>query len=285
MTRKLVLFCAILFGCTVPCNAQQQADRITARGQVTAPVFANTATVTIVGATPSVSSSNVFRTGNGGSTTVTNFLNGVDSQNITISCGDANTTIANNAKNLTASGSNFVCTLNATIQFVFSSGANVWIQSASVGPSVPFPSTGITLLNAQANTSAITGNNSPQVFYTYTLPANQIANLRGFRVTAGWNHSTGSAAIGYNLSLNGLALLNPTLNNQGGLMMTLTVLNTGTTTGTSTGVTYTGAAITNQVVTVGSGLTWSSPQVIQITFNVANTDQITPIQWIVEAIQ
>src|SRR5215470_19011767 len=34
-----------------------------------------------------------------------------------------------------------------------------------------------------------------------------------------------------------------------------------------------------------SGLAWASSQALTFTFNVANTDQVTPIQWAVELIQ
>ncbi len=34
-----------------------------------------------------------------------------------------------------------------------------------------------------------------------------------------------------------------------------------------------------------TGLAWSSSQTLLLTFNAANTDSVTPIQWIVELIQ
>jgi hypothetical protein len=34
-----------------------------------------------------------------------------------------------------------------------------------------------------------------------------------------------------------------------------------------------------------AGLAWSSSQTLQFTFNVAATDQVTPILWLVEVVQ
>lgn len=34
-----------------------------------------------------------------------------------------------------------------------------------------------------------------------------------------------------------------------------------------------------------TGLAWSSNQVLKFTFNVANTDAVTPIEWLLEAVQ
>src|SRR2546427_10018644 len=95
--KRLVLFCAILVICTLRCKAQSQHDRIKGRGASTFEQFSNTATRTMTGTTPSVAGGNVFKTNNGGATTVTNFLNGVDSQLITVICGETNTLIQNNA--------------------------------------------------------------------------------------------------------------------------------------------------------------------------------------------
>lgn len=145
----------------------------------------------------------------------------------------------------------------------------------------------VLLLNAQANLAPIAGNSGTQVIYTYTLPANTVGTLKGFRLTTGWNHSTGNAIVNYDWKLNGQSLVG------GGsgasvpqqIVQTAVVLNTGATTGTSTAI-FTAAATPLLVDTVPlTGLNWASPQVLQFTFNVANTDQITPISWLVELIQ
>jgi hypothetical protein len=66
------------------------------------------------------------------------------------------------------------------------------------------PSGGSTVLNAQGDAGAITGTGGVATVYTYTLPGGTVANLKAIRVTVGWSHSTGSANISYNVTLNGV---------------------------------------------------------------------------------
>src|SRR5690348_15110469 len=97
-------------------------------GRIVTDRVSNKSVIVITGATPDVSSGNVFKTNNGGATTITNFLNGVDSQHITVICGDINTTIQNNAAIVTASGADITCTLNATADFVYDASQTKWVQ-------------------------------------------------------------------------------------------------------------------------------------------------------------
>lgn len=108
-----------------------QHDRIDARGQVKTDKFLNRATILLAGATPDVSNGNVFKTNNPGIVTVTNFLNGSDTQLITVNCGDANTTIQNNANVVNTSGADFVCGVNKTISYVYDAAQVAWIQSGT----------------------------------------------------------------------------------------------------------------------------------------------------------
>ena len=153
---------------------------------------------------------------------------------------------------------------------------NKTLDGASSGNSV-------TLLNAQANAGAITGNGSAQTVYTYTLPASTVATLKGIRITAAFNHSAGGANVTYILSLNGQTIFNTTSGTTGATATQWIILNTGATTGTASDNT----GIYGQVPTSSTltGLAWASSQVLMLTFNVTNTDQVTPIQWIVELIQ
>lgn len=108
-----------------------QFDRIDSRGQVKTDVFLNRAAISMVGATPSVASGNVFLTNNPGVVTVTNFLGGADTQLITINCGDANTTIQNNSNIVNAAGTDFICGINKTISYNFFSALGKWVQSGT----------------------------------------------------------------------------------------------------------------------------------------------------------
>jgi hypothetical protein len=96
---------------------------------------ANRADISILGATPSVVTGNVFVTANSSSTTITNFTGGVDNQSITVICGDANTTIANNRNIVTASGKNITCTRNLMNVFVYSGANAQWVQALMRGTS------------------------------------------------------------------------------------------------------------------------------------------------------
>jgi hypothetical protein len=142
---------------------------------------------------------------------------------------------------------------------------------------------GSTVLNAQGDAGAITGTSSAATVYTYTLPGGTVANLKALRVTVGWSHSTGTANVSYNLTLNGVTSgCNESVATAGGINCTATFLNTGSTTGDVTS-TSTGAGAAPAVAL--TGLAWSSSQVLKFTFNVANTDQVTPILWLVEVVQ
>lgn len=139
------------------------------------------------------------------------------------------------------------------------------------------------LLNAQANAAAIVGTGAPATVYTYTLPASTVATLKGIRVTIGVNHSTGTASVTYALSLNGIAVESTGSASTGAAVAQYELLSTAATTGTwSRASTFFGTSPNTGTL---AGLAWTSSQVLTLTFNVAATDQVTPIQWLVELIQ
>lgn len=76
--------------------------------------------------TPSVKQSNTFKTANTAPTTITNFTQGVDGQQITVVMRDANTTIANGGSINTRSGADIVPAVNRSYSFVREGG--VWVQ-------------------------------------------------------------------------------------------------------------------------------------------------------------
>src|SRR6266478_9057604 len=94
--KNRILVSILLLLCPFTLRAQ------TSYGRIQTDRIANKATIIITGATPNVSNGNVFKTNNGAPTTITNFVGGVDSQVITINCGETNTTIQNNANIVTA---------------------------------------------------------------------------------------------------------------------------------------------------------------------------------------
>jgi hypothetical protein len=81
---------------------------------------------TITGATPSVLSGNLFKTGNGGATSITSFADGVEGQEIRVVL-DANTTVVHGSTIKLAGGSNLTGTANDTVALVYSS--SVWYET------------------------------------------------------------------------------------------------------------------------------------------------------------
>lgn len=147
------------------------------------------------------------------------------------------------------------------------------------------PPSGSTLLNAQGNAGAITGTGAVATVYTYTLPGGTVATNNALRVTVGWSHSTGTASVTYTLYVNGVVSnCNPSLSTAGAGTCTATIINTGSTTGTGTGLAAMGTAVAVTSANL-TGLAWGSSQIVKFTFNVANTDAVTPILWLVEVVQ
>lgn len=141
----------------------------------------------------------------------------------------------------------------------------------------------VTLLCSAGPAAAITGNSSAQTFYSCTIPANAVANLKGLRATAVWSHSTGTATVTYGLTLNGVACWpsNNTAATVGGLNQSANFIETGSTTGNV----MTAQSFFSFTTTSLTGLAWTAGQTLAFTFNVANTDQVTPLFFLVELIQ
>ena len=135
----------------------------------------------------------------------------------------------------------------------------------------------------------IVGNSSDQVYYTCTLSASAFAASKGIRVHAVSKHTTGTASIGYRLSFGGTFTTNTGA--CAGASTECSVVfeifnNVGATNAQSIlGETFDGATgvVTPRFDTASIATTGTV--VISVTFNVANTDQITPHMFWVELIQ
>lgn len=153
-------------------------------------------------------------------------------------------------------------------------------QTASSGNTV-------TLLNTQDISGPLTGTGADVVVYTYTLPANTLRSSTGIRVTIYWIHGTGTAAVAYKLKFGAAAQpISTSLSTTGGFTATALIMNKGATNSqrlTSTVLSTAGVAA---LVTgnLGSEDT-TAPVTISFTFSVANTDQVTGGQFLVELIQ
>src|SRR5690242_10239707 len=96
---------ALILALTALSGAQAQITH----GRIVTDRISNTAVLTMSGTTPDVSTGNTFKTNNGSPTSVTNFLGGVTSQVISVTCGDTNTTFVNGSNIVTAFNLNIVC--------------------------------------------------------------------------------------------------------------------------------------------------------------------------------
>lgn len=143
----------------------------------------------------------------------------------------------------------------------------------------------ITLLNAQGPLSPVTGNSTDQTLFTYTLPASTIATLKGIRVRMATLHTTGSASVNYKIYFGSTGTgMGFSDNSTNPTIMSADIINT-------TGITAQ-TVIVNGVWTGNTGTAFGSPAentansvIIKGTFNVANTDAVTPKLWTVELIQ
>jgi len=101
----------------------------TTHGKIQTDEIFNSGILTISGATPSVTNGNIFATSNGSPITITNFLNGVNTQRISVICADLNTSIANNANIVTSNGTTFTCGfINQELDFILN--GTVWVQAS-----------------------------------------------------------------------------------------------------------------------------------------------------------
>lgn len=141
----------------------------------------------------------------------------------------------------------------------------------------------VTLLCSSGPAAAITGNGSAQTFESCTIPANAVSNLKALRVTAVWSHSTGTATVTYGMTLNGVALWpsNNTASTANGISQSALIIETASTTGNV----LTPQGFFSLTANSLTGLSWTAGQTLAVTFNVANTDQITPLFFLVELIQ
>lgn len=150
------------------------------------------------------------------------------------------------------------------------------------------PSSGnnVTLLNVQGPLGPVTGNAADQALFSYTLPANTVATAKAIRVTVGVGHTTGTASVTYKLKLNNILQDSFTSAATGAVTLTGTIVAVSSTSASIVDLWMSGAGVGQQ----GSGgavggVAWTSNQILEFDFNVANTDAVTPRQWLVELIQ
>lgn len=146
------------------------------------------------------------------------------------------------------------------------------------------------LLNSQNNLAPLTGNSGDQTFFTYTIPGGTVPPGKAVRVTAIWKHSTGVANVTYKLSFGGVLIINfgsiaDTVSSTYSFQVVL--FNEGTTTAKASQyfINDSGTGLVQGGYSRNIAANMSSNQAITFTFNVANTDQVTPDMFLVELVQ
>lgn len=159
------------------------------------------------------------------------------------------------------------------------SGTSLALAGALTGATLTGASSGnsTNLLNQQAPTGTLTGTGAAQTVYTYTLPGNTVVTGKSLYLRTMFNHNSGTASVTYVLSLNATTLLTFASSTAGSHVIDIDILNTGAATGAV--MELFGATSAPAGQTIGSGLAWASNQVLTLTFNVANTDQVTGQGW------
>lgn len=143
----------------------------------------------------------------------------------------------------------------------------------------------VTLLNYQSAKSAITGNNSDQTMWSYSLPANTVATSKGIKITAAFSHSSGSSNVTYKIKVNAAVITSLTSLASTTHVLYATIMAASST--TADGLMFLSAAANSQnnVATAVSSLAWTSNQTVELDMNSANTEQVTPQIFVIELIQ
>lgn len=146
----------------------------------------------------------------------------------------------------------------------------------------------LTLLNQQGPLTAVTGTGADATLYTFALPANTLAAGQGFRITAYWNHSTGSASTTYKLKLGASTLLSvANADTSAGSRTILELFNNAAVTNAqhwSATTVLGGSPDSTQTATGTSAVDMTASSSLTLTFSVAATDQVTPKLWLIEII-
>ena len=146
------------------------------------------------------------------------------------------------------------------------------------------------ILNKQDILAAITGDATDKTIYTYSLPSGTLAAAQGIRVTTFGEHTAGTAALVIKFAFGATSMSVTGSTTAAGKYAASVVVfnNAGSTTAqwmASTG--FNGAATPLTLVNTATpteNTNSGSPIVVKATFNIANTDQVTPRGWLVELV-
>ena len=146
----------------------------------------------------------------------------------------------------------------------------------------------VTLLNSQGPASPITGNGAYQTFYTYSLPALVMAAGKGIRITAIATHTTGTTGQAYQISFGGTAVSAGTIAAAASSRIRIVVEifnNPGVTNAQVIDIIGQDSSGLHGIDNANAAIDTTAAVTINLQFNVANTDAITPRYFFVELIQ
>ena len=152
----------------------------------------------------------------------------------------------------------------------------------------------VTLLNTSPNAAAITGNSTAQNLFSYALPANMVGAGKGIRIKAVTLHNSGTAGPTYALKVGSTTIESFTLAPNNNTQVDSFVWEIFNNAGVQNSQFWNRSSVQNQTGSANaqagaaagtSAVDLSSAQTITWSFNVANTDQVTPKCWSVELIQ
>ncbi|MBZ5662584.1 MAG: hypothetical protein LAO08_19445 [Acidobacteriia bacterium] len=145
---------------------------------------------------------------------------------------------------------------------------------------------GSTACAYQGPASAVQGTGAAAVYYTCTIPAGALAAGAGVRFTVTSQHTTGTASVSYNLSFGGttttaaapsgaanqLEVITFTVHNAAGVQNSQNIVTVG----------QDSAGGTNSIKYNTAAVNTANAVVVNVQFNVAATDFITPLSFVTE---
>jgi len=166
------------------------------------------------------------------------------------------------------------------------STAHRWKKIENNGAALTVGSADSSACAYQGPASAITGTGAAATYYTCTLPAGVMGAGQGIIITVLAKHTTGTAAVSYTLSFGGTSTtaVAPTgAANQLERITYLVMNNSGSTSAqTISTVGQDSNAGNNSIKLDTSAVSTASAVTINLQFNVAATDAITPEMFLVE---
>lgn len=152
----------------------------------------------------------------------------------------------------------------------------------------------VTLVNQQGASGAITGNSTAQNLFSFSLPGNTVQAGKGIRIKAVTLHNTGTAGPTYALKIGATTVESFVLAPNNNTQVDYFEWDIYNNAGVQNAQTWARKSVQNQTGLVNAAIggsagtaavDLSSTQTITWSFNVANTDAVTPKFWSIELIQ